>query len=258
VVVAIDDTLDANAMILELQQVEKSFPLEAQNVEVLRGVNFSVRDGEFLTLMGPSGSGKSTLLNVVCGLEPPTSGTVLLAGQDLYALDETRRTLLRRDTTGFVFQFFNLIPHLTVEENVALPLRIAGQDPRAHHAHIEALLDMVGIGHRATHRPSQLSGGEMQRVTIARALVARPRVVLADEPTGNVSERMGREIMLLLRQCNREFGQTILLVTHSHRDAAFGDRVLFLHDGRISADSALHGHEVDEARVLSRLEELGI
>jgi putative ABC transport system ATP-binding protein len=245
-------------MILELQQVVKSFPLESQPVDVLRGVSFSVREGEFLTLMGPSGSGKSTLLNVVCGLEPPTSGTVLLAGQDLYALDETRRTLLRRETTGFVFQFFNLIPHLTVEENVALPLRIAGQDPRAHQAHIETLLNLVGIGHRRTHRPAQLSGGEMQRVTIARALVGKPRVVLADEPTGNVSERMGREIMLLLRRCNREFGQTILLVTHSHRDAAFGDRVLFLHDGRILTDTALQGNEVNEARVLSRLEELGI
>ena len=245
-------------MILELQQVAKAFPLEAQTVEVLQGVSFSVRQGEFLTLMGPSGSGKSTLLNVVCGLEPPTSGTVLLAGQDLYALDEARRTLLRRETVGFVFQFFNLIPHLTVEENVALPLRIANQDPRDHQVHIDTLLDLVGIGHRKGHRPSQLSGGEMQRVTIARALVGKPRVVLADEPTGNVSERMGREIMTLLRQSNREFGQTILLVTHNHRDAAFGDRVLFLHDGRIPADHALQGHEVDEARVLSRLEELGI
>jgi putative ABC transport system ATP-binding protein len=245
-------------MILELQQVAKSFPLEAETVDVLHDVSFSVRQGEFLTLMGPSGSGKSTLLNVVCGLEPPTSGTVLLAGQDLYALDEARRTLLRRETVGFVFQFFNLIPHLTVEENVALPLRIARQDPREHQAHIDTLLDLVGIGHRKRHRPAQLSGGEMQRVTIARALVGKPRVVLADEPTGNVSERMGREIMTLLRQCNREFGQTILLVTHSHRDAAFGDRVLFLHDGRIPADSALQGNEVDEARVLSRLEELGI
>ncbi len=241
-----------------LQDVRVTYSAGDKDLEVLEGIDLELGAGEFVSLMGQSGSGKSTLLNVIAGLLPPTTGTVTLGGEALYALDDHQRTLLRRAHIGFVFQFFNLVPSLDVLENVALPLWIAGEDPQGKEAEHRELLEMVGLGHRAHHHPSELSGGELQRVTLARALVTKPPLLLADEPTGNVSAKMGLEILELFERVHREWNQTILLVTHNHRDAARAQRVVFLNDGRIPRDSVLTGTEVDEARILSVLQKLEI
>jgi len=208
--------------------------------------------------MGPSGSGKSTLLHLLAGLDRPTSGQVLLGGDDLGAGDEEERARLRRERIGFIFQFFHLLPDLTVEENVTLPLRILGQRPRRHQARVDALLELLGIERLRRRLPSALSGGEMQRVSIARALVSQPRLVLADEPTGNLSSKAGEEVVQLLRSVRDKLHTTILLVTHNPRDAAAGDRVLFLHDGALRTDAELTGGPFRVADVFHRLEELGI
>ncbi len=226
--------------------------------EVLRGVTLDMADGEFVTVMGPSGSGKSTLLHCLSGLDRPTSGTAKLVGQDLFVLSERDRTLLRRRQIGFVFQFFNLLPDLTVRENVILPLLIAGENPKLHAARIDELLARLDIAQLAARQPHGLSGGEMQRVSIARALVTRPPLLLADEPTGNLSSRAGEETMALFREIVGALGTAILLVTHNPRDAAFGDRVLFLVDGALDPAHELPGPNLDAAAVFSRLEELGI
>lgn len=244
--------------VVELKGVRVSYTIEDETAPVLKGLNLELARGEFASLMGQSGSGKSTILNVISGLLPPDEGAVLLDGEDLYAHGDHARTLLRREKIGFIFQFFNLIPSLSVEDNVALPLLIAEQDPRKEADRLAELLDLVGLGHRRRHLPGQLSGGEMQRVTIARALVRRPELLLADEPTGNVSARMGGEIMDLLQRAHTELGQTILLVTHNHKDAARGQRVVFLKDGEIPPRGELCAGEIDEARILSVLQELDI
>ena len=184
--------------------------------------------------MGPSGSGKSTLMHILAGLDRPTSGSVSIAGTDITKLDDTRLTKLRRKNIGFVFQFFNLLPMLTAEENVLLPSEIAGRAPDA--AWYAELIDKVGLGDRLTHRPSELSGGQQQRVAIARALVSRPTVVFADEPTGNLDSTTSGEILQLLRDAVDSFGQTTVMVTHDPHAAAIADRILFLDDGRIVSD----------------------
>ncbi len=181
--------------------------------------------------MGPSGSGKSTLMHLMAALDKPTGGKVSIAGQDVGSLSDKDVTLLRREHIGFVFQFFNLLPMLTAEENVKLPLSIAGEKPDP--AFFEELLDRVGLTDRRTHRPSELSGGQQQRVAIARALVARPSVVFADEPTGNLDSKTGHEILELLRASTADLGQTMVMVTHDANAATIADRVLFLADGRI-------------------------
>src|SRR4051794_11980537 len=200
-------------------------------VDALRGVSLNVRPGELVAVMGPSGSGKSTLMHILAALDKPTSGTVAIAGEDVGSLSDTDVTLLRRRHIGFVFQFFNLLPMLSAEENVALPLSIAGERP--DRAFFEDLIKRVGLADRRTHRPAELSGGQQQRVAIARALVSQPSVVFADEPTGNLDSRTGQEILELLRLASVEHGQTTVMVTHDAAAAAIADRILFLADGLI-------------------------
>ena len=200
-------------------------------VDALRGVSLDVQVGELVAVMGPSGSGKSTLMHTLAGLDKPTSGTVEIAGEEITTLDDRDLTMLRRRHIGFVFQFFNLLPMLTAEENVTLPLSIAGEKPDDKWLH--DLLDRVGLGARSSHRPSELSGGEQQRVAIARALITRPTILFADEPTGNLDSRTGGEILDLIRSSVDEYRQTTVMVTHEPRAASVADRVLFLADGLI-------------------------
>ncbi len=218
---------------LEARALRKKYELGEHTVDALDGVDFVVEKAEFVAIMGPSGSGKSTLLHLLGGLEKPTDGEINLAGQRLSILSDNEATLVRRHNVGFVFQFFNLLPTLTAEENVALPLIIDGQNLRKHRARIDAMLELVGLTDRAHHRPDQLSGGEQQRVSVARALVTEPTIVLADEPTGNLDSKTGRAIMDLLRRSCDEMGQTIVVVTHDPRAAAYADRVVFLGDGQV-------------------------
>jgi len=200
-------------------------------VDALCGVSLDVKQGELVAVMGPSGSGKSTLMHLMAALDKPTSGTVEIAGQDVGSLADRAVTLLRREHIGFVFQFFNLLPMLSAEENVLLPLAIAGEKPDP--VFFEDLLKRVGLTDRRTHRPAELSGGQQQRVAIARALVAKPSVVFADEPTGNLDSKTGGDILQLLRASAEELGQTMVMVTHDAHAAEIADRVLFLADGRI-------------------------
>jgi putative ABC transport system ATP-binding protein len=205
-------------------------------VDALDGVTVSFERGRFSAIMGPSGSGKSTLMHILAGLDRPTSGSVVLDGTDITGLDDGDLTKLRRDKLGFVFQFFNLIPVLTAEENVTLPLSIAGRD--GDRAWIDRLIDTVGLADRRTHRPSELSGGQQQRVAVARALASHPAVVFADEPTGNLDSRSGEEVLQLLRQAVDEFGQTVVMVTHDPEAASHADRLIVLRDGRVVHDGA--------------------
>jgi putative ABC transport system ATP-binding protein len=203
-------------------------------VEAVRGVSLEVPSGQFTAVMGPSGSGKSTLMHVLAGLDQPTSGRVEIGGQDVTEMSDKELTLLRRDHVGFIFQFFNLLPVLSAEENILLPLSIAGRKP--DRAWVDSVIERVGLTDRRSHRPSELSGGQQQRVAIARALVSEPTVLLADEPTGNLDSRTSAEVLELLRDTVREYGQTTLMVTHDPRAAAIADRVLYLTDGRVVAD----------------------
>jgi len=205
-------------------------------VHALRGVSLDLAAGSFTAVMGPSGSGKSTLMHLLAGLDVPTSGTVKVAGQDITRMKDRELTRLRRKHIGFVFQSFNLLPTLTAEENVLLPLAITGKRPPA--AEVDALMARVGLTERRGHRPSELSGGQQQRVAIARALITRPTVLFADEPTGNLDSEAGAGILTLLRDAVDLDGQTTLMVTHDARAAAIADRVLYLTDGRVVADLA--------------------
>ena len=203
-------------------------------VDALRGVSLEVTHGQLTAVMGPSGSGKSTLMHILAGLDQPTSGSVEIAGIEITTLKDNELTKLRRKHIGFVFQFFNLLPMLTAEENIDLPLTLAGEKPEA--AFFDDLLDKVGLQDRRKHRPSELSGGQQQRVAIARALVSRPSVVFADEPTGNLDSKTSEEILELLRNSVDSYGQTTVMVTHDAHAAAIADRVLFLADGLIVKD----------------------
>jgi putative ABC transport system ATP-binding protein len=220
-------------------------------VEALRGVDLDVRSGELVAVMGPSGSGKSTLMHILAGLDKPTSGTVEIAGTEITGLDDARLTRLRRDHIGFVFQFFNLLPMLDAEENVVLPLSIAGEKPER--AWLESLLEQMGLSDRRHHRPSELSGGQQQRVAIARSLVTRPTILFADEPTGNLDSKTAGEILELMRASTDAYGQTTVMVTHEARSAAIADRILFLEDGLIVKE--LHG--VTQQDVLAVMNSLG-
>jgi putative ABC transport system ATP-binding protein len=203
-------------------------------VDALRGVSVSFERGRFTGIMGPSGSGKSTLMHILAGLDRPTSGSVVVDGVELSGLDDAPLTNLRREKLGFIFQFFNLLPVLTAEENITLPLSIAGRNVDGEW--FERLVATIGLGDRVTHRPAELSGGEQQRVAVARALVNRPAVLFADEPTGNLDSASENEVLRLLRQAVDEFGQTVVMVTHDPHAASFADRLLVLRDGEIERD----------------------
>ena len=216
---------------IELTNVSKSYG-DNGNVQALHNLSMIVEQGERVAVMGPSGSGKSTLLNLICGLDQPTSGSIKLEGVELSALDDDRRTRLRREKLGMIFQTFNLLPTLTAIENAALPLRLQGLRKHESEARATAMLERVGLKARAHHRPDEMSGGERQRVAIARALVFKPPILLGDEPTGNLDSTTGEEILRLLDDLHREFDNTILLVTHNDLAAAFCDRILTLRDGQ--------------------------
>ena len=220
-----------SGVVVEARELERQYGEGATAVHALRGVSLDVERGQLVAVMGPSGSGKSTLMHILAGLDKPTSGTVTIAGTEITGLDDADMTHLRRDHIGFVFQFFNLLPMLTAEENVLLPLSIAGEKPDRDW--LEQLLKKTGLGDRRHHRPSELSGGQQQRVAIARALVTRPTILFADEPTGNLDSKTGGEILDLLRDSVRDYRQTVVMVTHEARAAAIADRVLFLADGLI-------------------------
>lgn len=230
----------------------------ADKLAILRGVSFEVREREFTCIMGPSGSGKSTLLHLLSGLDQPSAGRVVLRGKDLSKLSEEARTIERRSALGHVFQFFNLLPNLTVLQNVGLPLAIAGSHPERDEARLVALLTKLGIANRRDAFPHQLSGGEMQRASIARALAAGQPLILADEPTGNLSQKAGLEVMHILRKLVDEDGRSVLLVTHNPRDATFADRVLFLVDGELSKSTELRGPNIHVDRVHEALAALAI
>jgi putative ABC transport system ATP-binding protein len=223
--------MSQNGTVVEAVDVARRYGEGEAAVDALRGVTLGVRPGELVAVMGPSGSGKSTLMHILAALDKPTAGTVTIAGQDVGSLSDTDVTLLRRRHIGFVFQFFNLLPMLTAEENVMLPLTIAGEKPEREF--FESLLNRVGLTDRRDHRPAELSGGQQQRVAIARALVSRPTVVFADEPTGNLDSHTGHEILELLRSATEEYDQTTVMVTHDAHAATIADRVMFLADGLI-------------------------
>ena len=246
-------------VILEAKDLVKRYPMGEGEVTALQGVSLAVKQGEFVAIMGTSGSGKSTMLHLLGGLDLPTSGEVVIDGISISALDEEHRTLTRRAKTGFVFQFFNLIPLLSVEENVALPFLIAGDSVATHERRIGDLLAMVGLADKASHRPDQLSAGEQQRVALARALATSPAILLADEPTGNLDYTTGAEILDLLWDSADRLGQTIVLVTHDARAAAYADRVLVVRDGEVREEIVLGRRKDHEARpLIRRLAELGL
>jgi putative ABC transport system ATP-binding protein len=252
---------DATTPILEARDLTKAYPLGETTVDALRGVSLRVRAGEFVALMGPSGSGKSTLLQLLGGLDRPTTGVVLLDGLVVSELDDDRATRLRRDRTGFVFQSFNLIPLLDVTENVGLPFTIAGFDPKKGELaeRVRDVIELVDLTGKEHHKPDQLSTGEQQRVAVARALVTRPALLFADEPTGNLDYTTGLELLDALWRTCHERGQTIVLVTHDARAAAYADRVLVVGDGRIR-DTIELGRRADHdaTQLIARLAQLGL
>ena len=220
-------------------------------VDALAGVTVAFPAGRFAAIMGPSGSGKSTLMHILAGLDRPTSGTVRLAGVDLTQLGERELTRLRRDSVGFIFQTFNLLPVLSAEENILLPLSIAGRKPDREW--FDRLIDTVGIRDRLSHRPAEMSGGQQQRVAVARALISRPSVVFADEPSGNLDSKSSGDVLDLLRHAVDDFGQTVVMVTHDAHAASYADRLLVLADGRIVHD----GGQVSAEQALDLMKSLG-
>lgn len=235
--------------ILEVQDLYKIHAGSGEEHPVLRGVTFGVKPGEFICIMGPSGSGKTTLLHLLSGLDEPSAGAVLLGGADLAKMREAERTLCRRKEIGYVFQFFHLMPNLTVRENIGLPIAIAGKSPNSADASVKELAERLGIESRLHAYPHELSGGEMQRASIARALIGGQPILLCDEPTGNLSQSAGREVMEELRRAADDDGRTVVLVTHSSRDATFADRVLILVDGELQASDELVGPGLTEAKI---------
>jgi putative ABC transport system ATP-binding protein len=223
--------MEGNQAVVAASDVARRFGEGDTAVDALTGVSLDVSRGQMTTVMGPSGSGKSTLMHILAGLDKPTEGSVKIDGTEITTLGDNDLTRLRRDHIGFIFQFFNLLPMLTAEENITLPLTIAGE--KIDRAWLGQLVESVGLKDRLSHRPSELSGGQQQRVAIARALISKPTVVFADEPTGNLDSKTGGEILELLRKAVQDAGQTTVMVTHDARSASIADRILFLADGAI-------------------------
>ncbi len=225
--------------VIEVEEITKVYTMGTVEVHALRGVSMRVATGEMLAIMGPSGSGKSTLMNILGCLDQPTGGRYLLDGEDVSTLDDDALALIRNRKVGFVFQSFNLLPRMSALENVELPLIYAGLPSRERHRRAKAMLEAVGLGDRLHHLPNELSGGQQQRVAIARALINHPSIILADEPTGNLDSRSGREVMGILQRLNREQGITVILVTHDPRIAGYADRILHIFDGLIVRDESV-------------------
>jgi putative ABC transport system ATP-binding protein len=246
--------------ILAARDLVKQYNTNGSSIRALDGVSIDVEPGSFVSVMGPSGSGKSTLMHILGGLDAPTSGDVFLGGKKLSGLTDQEVTLARRGSVGFVFQFFNLVPVLTVAENIALPLVIAGEAPDSYKERLDAVIEQVGLADCRDQLPSQISGGQQQRTAIARAIFPQPAVVLGDEPTGNLDTRTSTQILTLLKDLQAAHDQTIVIVTHDPRAAAYGDRVVYLEDGQITSNIELNGTKGGEARakaVLSWLQKLG-
>lgn len=242
--------------VLKASALRKKYRMGEHHVDALAGVDFTVKKGEFVAIMGPSGSGKSTLLHLLGGLDQPSDGEVTLADHKLSLLNDSQITLVRRHNVGFVFQFFNLLPTLTAEENITLPLLIDGKNMRKYQDRLQVLLDLIGLADRRRHKPEQLSGGEQQRVAMARALITEPAILLADEPTGNLDSKTGTLIMDLLRRSCDELGQTIVVVTHDPRAASYADRVVFLRDGNMASELRLDGNTSQSDHLRTIIEEL--
>ena len=246
------ETASGNGAVVTATEVTRRYGEGDTAVDALRGVSLEVAPAQLTAIMGPSGSGKSTLMHILAALDLPTSGYVTVAGTRLGALSDTEITKLRRKHIGFIFQFFNLLPMLTAEENILLPLSIAGEKPDKDE--FEELLNRVGLKDRRSHRPSELSGGQQQRVAVARALVSKPTVVFADEPTGNLDSKTGAEILQLLHEAVESYEQTMVMVTHDAKAATIADRVLFLADGRIVRDLG----RADEEHILETVKQVNL
>jgi putative ABC transport system ATP-binding protein len=221
--------------VIELKDLNKTYQNEDVSVEVIKNMNLDIYQGEFVSIMGPSGSGKSTLLYLMGGLEKPTSGAVTIKDKDLHKLKDSEESALRRSSIGFVFQFYNLVPHLTVEDNVLLPVLLNGGRKKEYKEKMLHLLELVGLKDKRKSYPTRLSGGQQQRVAIARALINDPDIILADEPIGNLDSKTGTEIMDLFKKINSEEGKTVIQVTHSKDAAQYGNRIIFVRDGVLEA-----------------------
>ena len=221
--------------VLRTEELTREYGFGDNKVVALNHVSFSVEEGEFVTILGPSGSGKSTLLHLLGGVDKPTSGKVYIGGQSIYEMKERELTTFRRREIGQIYQFYNLIPVLNVEENICLPMLLDHR--QAERKDLDELLDLLGLTERVNHLPSELSGGQQQRVAIGRALISKPKLILADEPTGNLDQKNSREIIKLFRELNEKYGQTILLITHDEKIAEHAERILVIEDGRIVKDS---------------------
>jgi putative ABC transport system ATP-binding protein len=244
--------MNDNGPVVVATDVTRRYGQGETAVDALRGVSLEIESGKLTAVMGPSGSGKSTLMHILAGLDKPTSGSVVVAGEEITGMNDNALTQLRREHIGFVFQFYNLLPMLTAEENVKLPLAVAGE--KVDDAWFAELMEKVGLTGRLSHRPSELSGGQQQRVAVARSLVSRPTVVFADEPTGNLDSRSSDEILALLRDSCDSYGQTIVMVTHDPRAAAIADRILYIADGKIVLDQK----GATAAEVLQTMNELEV
>lgn len=219
--------------IIESIDLHKTYTMGKVEVEVLKDINISIEKGEFVSIMGPSGSGKSTLLYLIGGLDKPTSGKIMINGREMSDMKDDEESRLRRQEIGFIFQFYNLIPNLNVEENIMLPILLDGKKLKEYKKELDEILEIVGLSERRRHTPRELSGGQQQRVAIARALINQPDIILADEPIGNLDTKTGMEVMKLLSDINREKGKTIIQVTHSKESANYGKRIINVRDGKV-------------------------
>ena len=221
-------------IVIEARELWKSYDLGTEKVDILKNINLEIEKGKFYSIMGPSGSGKSTLLYLLGGLDKPSKGSIKVNGEELSTMKDKQSSIMRRRDMGFVFQFYNLIPNLTVEENIMLPVLLDGQKLKKHRSRLDEILEIVGLTERRKYTPRRLSGGQQQRVAIARSLMNNPDIILADEPIGNLDSKTGTEIMLLLQKINREEGKTIIQVTHSRESANYGTDLITVRDGEIS------------------------